>query len=171
MIQLEKKLRGKNRTITEPETERRLRELELLASEKIKLDDAFRNTPGSSSRDQLFDKHAKLFDDDDDELVVDKVSVEAYRSEQTNIMRQQDAGLENLSQVIARQKKLALKIGNEIEDQNEIIENIASQIDSTAESVAAETRHVERVSEKDSTWSYWLVILCLFIAIIVVGIL
>jgi syntaxin 8 len=73
--------------------------------------------------------------------------------------------------VIARQKKLAMRIGNEIEDQNEIIDNIAVQMDHTSDRVNSETRNVESVSARDSTWGYWIVIISLFVAIIVVGIL
>lgn len=177
MSQLDKKLQilGRNRSITEQERERRMRQLEVLASKKVQLDSRFQNTPGSSSRAQLFEaagRNTKLFDDDDsDEPMLENVNIEALRSEQTQILKQQDDGLENLAQVIARQKKIAMRIGDEIEDHNEIIENIAVQMDNTAERVNAETRHVELVSAKDSTWSYWLVIICLFLAIIVVGIL
>lgn len=177
MTQLDKKLQllGRKRTITEQEGERRLRQLELLATKKVQLDARFQNTPGSSSRAQLLaaaGRNSNPFDEDDsDEPMLDNVNVEALRSEQTQLLKQQDTGLENLAQVISRQKDIAIRIGTEIEGQNEIIDNIAEQMDNTAERVNAETRHVERVHEKDSTWSYWLIILCLFLAIVLVGIL
>lgn len=178
MSQLDKKLMllAKNRSITEQERERRMRQLEVLASKKVQLDSRFQNTPGSSTRNQLFaaaGRNTKLFDDDEsDEPMLDSnATLETLRSEQTQIIQEQDKGLENLSQVIARQKKLAMKIGNEIEDQNDIIDNIAVQMDHTSDRVNSETRHVETVSSKDSTWSYWIVIISLFVAIIVVGIL
>lgn len=151
-----------------------MRQLEVLASKKVQLDERFRNTPGSTTRTQLFEatKNVKFFDEDEDEPMLENTtSIEILRSEQTQILKEQDQGLENLSQVISRQKKLAMRIGNEIEDQNDIIDTIAVQMDSTSERVNSETRHVEIVSEKDSTWSYWLVIIGLFVAIIVVGIL
>lgn len=177
MSQLEKKLQvlARKRSITEQERERRMRQLEVLASKKVKLDAQFQNTPGSSTRAQLFataDKNSKLFDDDEDDPMLDhQAPIETLRSEQQQILQEQDKGLENLSQTIARQKTLAMRIGTEIEDQNVIIDNIAVQMDHTSDRVTSETRHVERVSAKDSTWSYWLVIIGLFVAIIVVGIL
>lgn len=176
MSQLDKKLKslGKNRLLTEQERERRARQLEVLATKKIQLDARFQNTPSSSSRTQLFEAAARNknpFDDEDDEPILDnQTNVETLRSEQQQIIKEQDKGLDNLSQVIARQKKMALRIGNEIEDQNVIIDNIADQMDHTVDRVDRETRHVEAVSEKDSTWSYWLVIIGMFVAIIVVGI-
>lgn len=143
MIQLEKKLR-QHRGITDDERERRARQLEILGSKKIQLDGRFQNTPGSSSRTQLFEaagKNHKLFDDDeDDEMLSSTAPIETLRNEQTQILKAQDQGLENLSQVIARQKKLAMRIGTEIEDQNEIIDNIAVQIDHTSDRVNSETQ-------------------------------
>lgn len=122
---------GKNRSITIAERERRQRQLEHLASKKVQLDLRFQNTPGSSSRTELLakvGKNAKLFEDDEDEPILNSTPIETLRHEQTQILKEQDKGLESLSQVIARQKKLALRIGTEIEDQNEIIDNIAVQV-------------------------------------------
>lgn len=179
MSQLEKKLNvlSKNRKVTDDERERRMRQLEVLASKKVKLDARFRNTPSSSSRTQLFEaagRNTKLFDDDDDDdpmLADNSTPIETLRTEQTQILQQQDVGLESLSQVISRQKKLAMKIGTEIEEHNDIIDNIAVQMDHTSDRVNSETQHVEQVSAKDSTWSLWLMIIGLFVAIIIVGIL
>lgn len=173
MTQLERKLK-QHRAITEDERERRSRQLEVLASKKVQLDLRFQNTPGNSSRSQLFEaagRNHKLFDDDEDDPMLSTAPIEELRSEQKQILKEQDKGLENLSQVIARQKKLAMRIGTEIEDQNDIIDNIAVQIDHTSDRVSSETRHVSVVTEKDSTFSYWLIIIGLFIAIIIVGIL
>lgn len=64
--------------------------------------------------------------DDDDEIMVDaqpsgsnkKYSVQDLRKQQTKILEDQNEGLENLAQVISRQKHLALKIGDEVDEQN-----------------------------------------------------
>lgn len=63
--------------------------------------------------------------DDDDEAMVDvkpsgnkKYSVQDLRKQQTKILEDQNEGLENLSKVISRQKHLALKIGDEVDEQN-----------------------------------------------------
>ena len=176
MTQLEKKLKvsAKNGSITEQERERRMRQLEVLATKKVQLDDRFQTTQSSTARSQLFEatRNTKLFDDDEDEPMLENgASIETLRNEQTQILQEQDKGLESLSQVISRQKKMAMRIGTEIEDQNEIIDNIAVQMDHTSDRVNSETRHVEAVSDKDSNCSYWLIIIGLFGAIIVVGIL
>jgi syntaxin 8 len=152
-----------------------LRQLEVLASKKIQLDSRFANTPGSSARTQLFEasgRNPRLFDDDEDEAILDdNTSIETMQTEKEKILVEQDKGLDNLAKAIARQKNIAIKIGSEIEDQNTIIDGIADQMDHTSNRVNRETRHVEEVTTKDSTWSLWIIILSLFVAIIIVGIL
>lgn len=66
-------------------------------------------------------------DDDDDESIINpnpsssrakNVTVDDLRKQQTKILENQDEGLEALSKVISRQKNLALRIGDEVDDQN-----------------------------------------------------
>lgn len=45
-------------------------------------------------------------------------TVEKLRQKQTQILNDQDEGLENLSKIISRQKQLAIRIGDEVEIQN-----------------------------------------------------
>lgn len=66
-----------------------------------------------------------LWEEDDDEALVDvrpsgsdnKYSVQDLRKQQTKILDDQNEGLEALAKVISRQKHLALRIGDEVEDQ------------------------------------------------------
>ncbi|KAG5677181.1 hypothetical protein PVAND_006962 [Polypedilum vanderplanki] len=177
--QLNKKLQilAKNRKVTSDEKERRMRILEGLATKKIQLDSRFQNTPSSSSRAKLFEtaKRNNPFnddDDDDDRPILDtNTSIEVFRDEQQQIIRQQDDSLESLSKVISRQKNIAIRIGTEVDNQNDIIDNIAEQMDRTSTRVSSSTRNVEDVAAKDSTFGYWIVIISLFVAIIIVGIL
>lgn len=134
MAQLDKKLRRlAHRSITEQERERRMRQLESLASKKVQLDARFQNTPSSSTR-ALF-QATSFLDDDDPILQNNNAPIETLRTEQVQMIQEQDKGLESLSQTISRQKKLAMKIGTEIEDQNGIIDNITVQMDNTANGV------------------------------------
>lgn len=66
-------------------------------------------------------------DDDDDEPIADfrpkpsssyQPTVDDLRKQQNRILEDQNEGLEALSQVISRQKHLALRIGDEFDDQN-----------------------------------------------------
>jgi syntaxin 8 len=171
--QLERKLQvlGRQGKITSDELERRTRQLEQIASKKVQIDTRFRGATASSSRNQLFQTAARNEIPDDDPILNSEVPVEVFRQEQQQIIRHQDDSLESLSKVISRQKNIALRIGNEVDQQNDIIDNIADQMDTMNSRVSSTTRTVENVADKDSTFGYWLVIVLLFVAIIIVGIL
>lgn len=66
-------------------------------------------------------------DDDDDEPIVDYgrqsskaqgPSVEDLRKQQVRIIEDQNEGLDTLAKVILRQKHLALRIGDEVDEHN-----------------------------------------------------
>uniref|UniRef100_A0A7G3B4C0 Regulatory protein zeste n=1 Tax=Lutzomyia longipalpis TaxID=7200 RepID=A0A7G3B4C0_LUTLO len=69
----------------------------------------------------------------------------------------------------SHQKDLALRIGDEVETQNEIIDDIADQLEHTDARINSATRRIEVVSAKDRTWPYWSIIIGLFVAIIIVA--
>lgn len=117
---------------TEQEAERRQRQIETLQSSLIHLQTQFTNVAdkdmqraellGSGNRPSLWD------DDDDDDPMADTAkssgidnkpyTVHDLRKQQTKIMDNQNEGLEALAKVISRQKHLALRIGDEVEEQN-----------------------------------------------------
>lgn len=172
--QLQKKLQARNTSITQQEKERRQQELNILSSRKIQLDARFQNVPGSATRAELFESAGMGGSSSQDDAILtynENVSVDSFRSEQRQILKEQDKGLENLAKVISRQKHLAMNIGTEIEEQSEIIENIADQMDHTDDRVRRETRNVGDITVEDSTCGYWIVIISLAVAIIIVGIL
>lgn len=77
---------------------------------------------GNGNRPSLWEE------DDEDEAMADtrpsgstinnKYSVQDYRKQQTKILDDQNEGLEALAKVISRQKHLALRIGDEVDEQN-----------------------------------------------------
>lgn len=75
---------------------------------------------GNGNRRSLWEE------EDDDEVMIDvrpsgsnnKYSVQDLRKQQTKILDDQNEGLEALAKVISRQKHLALRIGDEVDDQN-----------------------------------------------------
>lgn len=146
------------------------RELEVLASRKVQLDSRFQNFPGSATRAELLANSSTSHHDDQMLGSQPPTSIEAYRQEQKQILQNQDEGLENLSKVISRQKQLAMTIGNELEDQNGILDNIADQMDNNDTRLQRETSNIGDVTVQDSTCGYWIVIISLFVAIIIVGI-
>ncbi|KAH8302643.1 hypothetical protein KR044_009159, partial [Drosophila immigrans] len=94
--------------------------------------------------------------------------VESMKRLQTEIMEDQNRGLEVLSATIARQRELATTLGNEVEDQNSILDNLSNSMDRVESGVQRETRSIGQVNRTDSTCGYWLVIIALFVAIIIV---
>ena len=60
----------------------------------------------------------------------------------------QDKGLDLLQESIARQKNMGMAIGNELEDQNEMLDELSEAMDNTDRRLVRETGHVMRVTEK-----------------------
>ena len=80
---------------------------------------------------------------------------------------EQDKGLDMLDEIISRQKGLVAGIGNQIDIQNEIIDDIGDNMESTHVKLVRTARNVERVSRKADTCCLWVIIILLLIAIIV----
>lgn len=51
----------------------------------------------------------------------------------------------------------------------DIIDDLAVDMERTDMRINSETRHVGDVTRKDTTWGYWLTIIILFIAIIIIA--
>lgn len=149
--------------------------MEQLSTKKIQLNSRFQNIAGSSTRSQLFEEASqrnRLNEISDDDPIIDSSTpVEILRTEQKQIIKQQDSSLDNLSKTISRQKDIAIRIGSEVDRQNDLLDDIADQMDNTNARMGSTTRGVEEVVRRDSTWSYWIIIISLFVAIIVVLIL
>ncbi|XP_060700516.1 syntaxin-8 isoform X2 [Hemiscyllium ocellatum] len=114
------------------------------------------------------------------------------KHQQQRIIQEQDAGLEALVTVIARQKQMGQDIGNELDEQNgpvvatlqfsercpdclrlpqnEIIDDLTHLVDKTDSRIQRETRHVKLVDKKSASCGMLVVIVLLLIAIVVVGV-
>ncbi|XP_017461575.1 PREDICTED: uncharacterized protein LOC108354911 [Rhagoletis zephyria] len=97
--------------------------------------------------------------------------VNILKQRQIDILERQNRGLEILSQTISRQRSLASQLGQEVESQNDIVDNLADTMERVDAHVHIATGNISEVNRKDSTWGYWLIIIILFIAIIVVALL
>uniref|UniRef100_A0A1L8D9I7 Putative conserved plasma membrane protein n=1 Tax=Nyssomyia neivai TaxID=330878 RepID=A0A1L8D9I7_9DIPT len=168
---LEKKLDQTRRfdSLTTEEAERRQRQLEMLQSKLIQLQSQFTSAGDASRSALLHPGTSRLWDDEEDDQILDTYSATDLRQQQAQILEDQNQGLDALSKVIARQKDLALRIGDEVETQNEIIDDIADQLEHTDARIHGETRWIEIVSAKDKTWPYWSVIIGLFVAIVILA--
>ncbi|KAM8945693.1 syntaxin-8 [Pelodytes ibericus] len=73
------------------------------------------------------------------------------RVQQQRIIAEQDAGLEALSSIIARQKQMGQDIGNELDEQNEIIDDLTNLVENTDSKVRKQTHHVKLVDKKSGS--------------------
>ncbi|XP_068119897.1 syntaxin-8 isoform X2 [Hyperolius riggenbachi] len=73
------------------------------------------------------------------------------RQQQHRIIAEQDAGLDALSNIIGRQKQMGYDIGNELDEQNEIIDDLANLVENTDAKVRTQTRHVKLIDKKSAS--------------------
>uniref|UniRef100_A0A1A9W7L5 t-SNARE coiled-coil homology domain-containing protein n=1 Tax=Glossina brevipalpis TaxID=37001 RepID=A0A1A9W7L5_9MUSC len=100
---------------------------------------------------------------------IDTNDAEQLKQHQIAILEQQNTDLDILSQTISRQRALATQFGQEVEDQNEILDNLAVTMERVETGVGHETHNIGLVNRGDNkTWGYWLIIIALFIAIVIV---
>lgn len=98
------------------------------------------------------------------------LSVGEIKQQQQRIIEAQDAGLDALAAVISRQKMMGQEIGNELDEQNEIIDDLAHLVDKTDDRIRNETRRVKLVETKSASCGMLVVIVLLLIAIVVVAV-
>lgn len=174
--QLNKKLSYISSSLTSAEAERRQRQVEGLQSKLVQLQRQFSSVEASAERASLFASgSSRLFDDDDDDPALIKpessYTVADLRAQQTRILEDQNEGLDALSKVISRQKELATRIGGEVDRHNDILDDLATTMETTDARLDRETRQIGVVTVQDSTWGYWTIIGILAAAIIIVAIL
>ncbi|XP_072319983.1 syntaxin-8 isoform X2 [Eucyclogobius newberryi] len=73
------------------------------------------------------------------------------KQQQQRIIDAQDAGLDALAAVISRQKMMGQEIGNELDEQNEIIDDLAHLVDKTDDRIRNETRRVKLIETKSAS--------------------
>lgn len=174
--QLNKKLSYISSSLTSAEAERRQRLVESLQSKLVQLQRQFSSVEASAERASLFASgSSRLFDDDDDDPALirpeSSYTVADLRAQQTRILEDQNEGLDALSKVISRQKELASRIGGEVDRHNDILDDLATTMETTDARLDRETRQIGVVTVQDSTWGYWTIIGILAAAIIIVAIL
>lgn len=179
--------------ITRPEAERRKALLDQLNVKLKQLQLVLEETPGTSTRNELLntgrtaEAAASMVNNSNDQNPFRPYFDESPSSSPTpggssstgggglrqltqQLKKQQDQGLDVLDEIITRQKGLVSTIGQQIDDQNEIIDDIGDGMDRTNQRLVRNTRNIGRVSRKSNTGCYWFIIILLFIAIVVVSV-
>ncbi|XP_034044477.1 syntaxin-8 [Thalassophryne amazonica] len=98
------------------------------------------------------------------------LTIGEIKQQQQQIIEDQDAGLDALAVVISRQKAMGQEIGNELDEHNEIIDDLAHLVDKTDDRIRNETRRVKLVEKKSASCWMLVVIVLLLIAIVVVAV-
>lgn len=121
--ELRKKLEVTREGLTKDETERRLRQVELLESNRFFLQSESINlTKANTERELLLSPGSSslVWQDENRTSNINKEnSLQHQLKEQHNkIIQEQDKGLENLCKIISRQKNIAIRIHEEVQTQN-----------------------------------------------------
>jgi len=174
-------LRGTSLSITGRELQRREALLDSLVTKEKHVEEALSSEPSNSrvGSAALFESGRRRrtpdgvvgwggddVEDDDDTACL--LSNDELRQEQQRVIRDQDEGLDALSEILARQKTIGLTIGNEVDTQNEMLDDIQENVETVQGRVVRETRNVDRVDRKDKTWWLWLIMVILLLAIVVI---
>ncbi|XP_044736301.1 syntaxin-8 [Chrysoperla carnea] len=179
------------RTITSEEYERRTRQIELLQSKFVYMNSLFNEQHKDQSK--LSEERSNLFGDttasknvrdlgtvdwgtgEEDTSIATASNAQIYsvadiKRTQQQLLEEQNKGLDHLSEIISRQKNIAETIHTEVGLQNEIIDDLADNMDRTHNRIRTETQNIRIIDRKDSTWGYWLIIISLFFCIVIVEI-
>ncbi|KAI4469888.1 syntaxin [Holotrichia oblita] len=133
---------------------------------------SFEENSRNYNRDRTQLMGTSVWGTQDEELIdsgPSQESVSDIRRDQQRMLDNQERGLENLSNIIARQKNIAEAIHSEVDLHNDIIDDLGDHIDRTDVRIANETRNVTVIDRKDNTCVYWVVIVLLLISIIIVA--
>ncbi|XP_042908437.1 syntaxin-8 [Parasteatoda tepidariorum] len=160
--------------LTEGEFERRERLIDGLNNKNTQINDAFSGREEGGNRQALLGAEmvtpsTNVWGMEEDERTRD-LSFNEIKEQQLMAIQEQDKGLDTLHDVVVRQKHMAANIGQELDLQNEIIDDIVDHADNTRERLIKETRHVAIVDRKSGECCYWVIIVLLFIAIVVIAV-
>eukprot|EP01114_Cavostelium_apophysatum_P002351 TRINITY_DN1208_c0_g1_i3.p1 TRINITY_DN1208_c0_g1~~TRINITY_DN1208_c0_g1_i3.p1 ORF type:complete len:139 (-),score=7.71 TRINITY_DN1208_c0_g1_i3:70-486(-) len=87
---------------------------------------------------------------------------------QRNKIEDQDRVLDILGGSIHKIKEIAISIGNETDEQTELLSDIDERTDRSNAKIKNATKHVEKVGAKSSTKAMWAVICFLLLGLIAV---
>uniref|UniRef100_A0A336KJH2 CSON011524 protein n=1 Tax=Culicoides sonorensis TaxID=179676 RepID=A0A336KJH2_CULSO len=181
--ELKKKLAEVRHDLTLDELERRNRLIEKLESKYIQLNNEFSSINGDTirQREELLNagssgSYWQTYHDDDEpiagqsdrEALLKNVTVQKIKEQNARVLKEQDEGLESLSKIISRQKDIATRIYDEVENQNDLLDGIGNDMDRVDVRMAAETRHITQVVRRPSLCGYYLLVCLLLLALVLV---
>merc|ERR1712137_479181 len=81
------------------------------------------------------------------------------------MIQAQDRGLDDLAQIIRRQRDIGIIIGNEVDEQNEIIDDVTDLAENARGRLDRQTADVIRLGEEKGTY-LWGIVGALFLVIL-----
>lgn len=180
--ELKRKLGESNGDLTRDEQERRHRQIEQLESKNVQLNNEFGKVWNASQevleRSELLEKNRWQNNDEsedepiaggsDREALLSRTSIKKMREQNEKVLREQDEGLESLSKIISRQKDIATRIYDEVENQSELLDGIGNDMESVDVRLATETRHITEIVRSPSLCRYYLLVFVLILLLILV---
>lgn len=166
-IQLEKE----TVLVTTKEADRRQNQIDLLVSKEKQLNEAFRPSVAAGFANSGFDhdlssRRAADYGSTDD----NPISPGMFRDKQAQIVEDQDKGLDKIAEILQRQKQMGRAIGDEIDYQNDIIDDISQGMQRTNQNILRTDEHVKKVNKKAGSTALLVIVVLLFIAIIVLAV-
>lgn len=171
ILNLENALGQSGDQITEKEFSRREGLISTIKMRKDELQSQFSRVvrPQDNARQSLLSSSSSPYAPANESHATRNMDSGALVQQQEFIMQEQDSGLEALQQSIARQKQIGMTIGNEIDDQNVMLEELSMGIDNTGARVKRETQHIVYISEKAKVGGMCCCIVLLIILIILIA--
>ena len=139
----------------------------------------FRDDPKSAAPDDPVEtaNRAALFSDPEryrdepegpDQSQLDNQQIHTYHKQ---VLRDQDDQLDTLGQSIGRQRMLGIQMGNELEEQNELLEDVESGVDrhtTTLDRARKRLGHVARKSKDNWSWVTIGILIVILVLLIIV---
>ena len=97
--------------------------------------------------------------------------INSEKQKQENAMRKQDAELDKLQENVGLVRQIGQEIGDEIEKQSVILDELGDQVENTDTRIVSSRRKIDEIIEKSSNWKIGLFIGILVVVLIVIIIL
>lgn len=140
----------------------------------------FRDNPNDEEREDpveianraaLFSDQERYRDDPDtpDQSELDNQQIHTYHKQ---VIREQDEQLDVLGQSIGRQRVLGIQMGNELEEQNELLQDVERGVDRHATTLDRAKKRLNTVARKSrDNWSWLTIGILIVILVLLIAVL
>eukprot|EP01116_Phalansterium_solitarium_P025745 TRINITY_DN9999_c0_g1_i1.p1 TRINITY_DN9999_c0_g1~~TRINITY_DN9999_c0_g1_i1.p1 ORF type:complete len:270 (-),score=34.72 TRINITY_DN9999_c0_g1_i1:242-1051(-) len=92
--------------------------------------------------------------------------IEGQRTQQTQILREQDQDLDRLGHTVGNLKEISITIGNELQEQEGLIQAIDEDVDRTDRGIRGAMHKVNKLLDSTSERNQYIIILVLLLALV-----